>query len=365
MSARPQPDVTSEDETDRRRRQFFYCEGTPAAAQALLEDFVLREFPGLATELHSEDPARRGGASSRLTTHLVFFIRAAQGRPEILAAYNEVAQTLPSERVELVLRLMADAGGDEAIPMLRRHAERSTDPSLRAHIAELLRGPRGASSVLLRASAAPITDAQGLDLRWVEFFAAGDRSKIDEIIAVLDRPDRIRDYIRGVLWPRRWYSGFFGGRGPDAELVAALRRLGLRIDTDVDELLNREDVDLVVTLNGSEMDASRVRAFLEALPSRRTPDELIFHAVTKASAFWSLVANAVEHPPVLEACVAAAATRRGPARLSLHEIIARTHERREDLAAALQAWTVYAELNPSHAVARQRIDALTTALRHG
>jgi hypothetical protein len=352
--------VTPGGEAERVRHNFFYRDGTPDSARAMLRAFVLDEFPSLAAAAGSSDPAQQAMAAELLPQRLVYFARVAEGRPEILRVYEEVARDVPLERAGIVFKLLAHAGDDHTAAFFREFAARPENQPVAGFLGDVLRRGLGRAPEIEETARAPVTGSAQLDLRWAEFMATGDAGKLADIIAVLEWPDRMRAHLQPLLVPRKGLAALFGARSGAAELARKLVPLGLRVDPKTHAILNPEDLDLFVLTRDGRLDGGRFKAYIDALPTR-PPDDVAVAAATKATAMWSLAANASEHPPVLAACEAAA--RNSPARLALLEILALAHERRGDLAAALRAWTAFRELSPSHLGLDERLADLELALQ--
>ncbi len=347
-------------DTERRQLNFFYRDGTPATAGALLDAFARTGLPALVAA--AGDPARRAEAGERVNQQFLFFARAAEGRPEVVRAYEAVARALPVEQVAAVLKLLAHAGDAATLFFLHEFAAQPGNHPVAAFIADLLRKGLGRDADIEAAASAEITAPEHLDRRWTEFMAAGDPAKVAEIVAVLGWPDRLRAHLERLLAPRRGLGALFGGNGKAAAIMRGLTPLGFRFDPKTHAIVNAEDVDLLAILREGRPDGGRFKAFVEALPSRPEP-ALAIAAATKASALWSLASNAGEHPRVLAVCEAAAAKASGATRLALLEIVALAQARRGEFAAALKAWTAYREQAPGREGLDERIEALALEQR--
>ncbi|HEY0136330.1 MAG TPA: hypothetical protein VGB85_19730 [Nannocystis sp.] len=343
--------VTPGGEPERLRHNFFYRDGTPAHARAMLEAFVRDEFPALMAGADSGDAERVELAAERILQRVVFFTAAARGRPEVLRAYEDVARALPGEQVGIVIKLLAHAGDAETERFLRSSAELSKGQPAAALIAETLRGGVGPAPEIEAATRAPITGGGQLDVRWIQFMATGDTVHLGDILAVLAWPDRVRDHLQALL----------AASPVDAQAATlrALAPLGFRFDPRTHAPQNLDDLDLRAIMSDGRLDGPRFKSFVDALPAP-LPPEVAVAAATKASAMWSLASNAAEHPPVLAACEAALAKQTGAARLSLLEILAIAHERRGDLAAAERAWSSYRELDPRRPGVAEHLEELAT-----
>ncbi|MBA3545316.1 MAG: hypothetical protein H0T76_02420 [Nannocystis sp.] len=341
---------------------FFYRDGTPERARTLLEAFIREHLPGIVSAAGSGDPEREAIADQQLTSGVVFFARAAEGRPEILRAYEDVARTVATEQVELVLKLLMHAGDAATAAFLREFAEQPVNHRFAPMLAHALQQGLGRAPEIEQAARAPVTNASHLDLRWAEFMATGDTTKVAEIVAVLGWPDRLRDHLRPLLAPRNWLASLFARRSRPSVIVQGLEPLGFRFDPTTHALLNREDLDLLAILSDGRPDGARFKAFVDALPVKPAT-EVAVAATTKASAMWSLASNAVEHPRVLAVCEAAAEQQTGAARLSLIELLTLVYQRLGDFAAARRAWSDYLALDPDRVGARERLVELELELQ--
>lgn len=342
------------EEQRRRRHNFFYRDGTPETAQALLTAFV--------GEMASALAAGDESAQATFVSGVVYFARAAERRPEIVRAYEAVARTVPVEHSPVVLRLLAHAGDAATSEFLRAFAADPSNEAVAGLVAELLRRGVGPDPDLVAAASEPITGPQHLDLRWMQFMATGDAAKVDEIVAVLAWPDRLRAHLEGLLAPRTGLRALFGGNSRAAAIMRALAPLGLRFDPTTHAIRNLVDVDMFVTNDRGRPDAARCKVFFDAMPTK-LPPELVIAAATKSSAAWSLTANACEHEPVLAACEAALARASAAPRLALLEIVARVYEQRGELAKAERAWTSFRALEPEHVGVDEAIEALALERR--
>lgn len=345
-----------DDDEERRQQNFFYRDGTPETARALLTRFACETAPEL--QRACEDPSSRGTAEGQMLQMLLFFLRAAQRRPELLRAYEAVAWDVPIERVRPVLGLLANAGDATTEGFLRGFVADPRNQAEEAFVEVLIGQGIGRAPELEAVAREAITGPHHLDLRWIEFMATGDTRKVEEIVAVLAWPDRLRARVEQLVAPRRGLRALFGGNGKAAASMRALGSLGFRFDPQSHAIQNREDVD-IMAIRGDDgrSDGARFKAFVEALPERPT-NELAVWAVTKAAAMWSLCANAEEQAPVLAVCEAALAGARGSQRLALLEVVGRAYGQRGDLAAELRVWQQFHEQEPERAAITGRIAAL-------
>jgi hypothetical protein len=336
------------DEQARLRHNFFYRDGTPETARTLLADFLAGEVPDLDRELESDDPARQEDAARRLLHRTLFFVRAAARRPELRRVYAELAADATPRQLRRLLGILAQVVDDPAA--LRGPAERlGLDP------ASVQPGP---DPQLERLARAPIADPNHLDLRWIEFMATGDVGKVVEIVGVLGGADRFRAHVEALLRPpSRLSTSFAELQGRRQRILGGLQPLGLRWAAGSDAILNPDDLDLLVVMDGVDVDPRRLRAALAALPAP-LPDAPMLHLRTKAAALWTLAANAGEHAPVLAVCDAAAAKLSGAVRLSLLGLLVEVHARRGEFAPARAAMRRLLESNRVRDDLRARAVAL-------
>ena len=298
-----------------------------------------------------------GPAGAALVNMVVFFARAAERRPEVVRAYEAVAQTVAVEHSPVVLRLLAHAGDAATTEFLRTFAADPRNEAVAGLVAELLGRGVGPDPAVAAAASEPITWPHHLDLRWMEFMATGDTAKVDEIVAVLSLPDRLRAHLAALLTPRTGLRALFGGNAKAVKMMRALAPLGLRFDPGTHAIRNLMDVDLLVANNLGHSDGARFKVLVDAMPAK-LPPEIVIAAATKSSAVWSLIVNAREHEPVLAACEVALARASGALRLALLVVVARVYEQRGELAKAEAAWTCFREVEPEHIGVDEAIEAL-------
>jgi hypothetical protein len=170
------------------------------------------------------------------------------------------------------------------------------------------------------APGAPIQDGADLDQRWSEFLVSGEPGPVQEILAVLSWPDRLRERIEGFLSAKRPLDILFGRRRR-RDLLNKLAPLGIRSDETGEKLNTPLDLDCHSLMKGMCIVADQAKTLQQALPKPLTATDLLYMS-TKATAKWSLWSNAQRHPTVLKVCAAAAQTTTGPARLGLLQIVA-------------------------------------------
>jgi len=157
---------------------------------------------------------------------------------------------------------------------------------------ELLRGP--AQSPL----ASPIRTPADIGLHWAEFWATGESEAVRRIIALLERPDRVRAQLDAwIVRPSsRWAVG------ARRRALQRLLRFGIRCDPEGRRvLMEDEDLDCLVILNGLHPEEERLKLAERALPVTLSPDDRQ-SAWLKATAVATLAGNASGHPSVLAIC---------------------------------------------------------------
>ena len=338
------------DEQDRLRHDFFYRDGTPEVAQELLEKFLGDELPGLTDDLESGERAREASGATKLFQRMLFFVRAAGKRPALKRAYWEVAQAATRSEARCLLSILTQVADESDEAALLNLAEANDlDPA---------NARPGKDAQLERLARAPITEQVHVDLRWVEFMATGDVGPVVDLVGVLAGPDRLRTHLEGLIRPaKRISSSFAGEQERRKQLLASLQPLGLRFDPATQAILNVDDLDLLTTVDGVELDPARLERLQAALPAP-LPDSLKTPMLTKALAFTSLASNAAAHPPVLAVCAAAADKLTGAVRLTLLTLLVEAHASRREYPAARVAMRKLLEGNRGREDLRARATAL-------
>lgn len=316
------------DEHDRQRHNFFYRDGTPEIADALLRKFLDEELPELLRIVETGERAAQVDAARRVFQRTLLFVRAAERRPDLRRTYEAIARDATPEALRGLLPILRHVGDETTLATLTELADRHGLPR---ESVTLTRDPR------IERARAPISDPDHVDARWIEFMATGDLGKVIEVLGVLGGADRFRSHLEALLRPAtRLTARFSGEQDRRGQIVAGLQPLGLRFVPYSHEIKNPDDLDLLISVTGVEPDPQRLAAALAALPAP-PPDALISHARTKAAALWSLASNAVEHPTVLAVCEAAAAKLTGAVRLTLLGLLVEVHAARGDYPAARAA----------------------------
>lgn len=173
----------------------------------------------------------------------------------------------------------------------------------------------------------PIQTAEDLDVRWAEFLVSGETQPIEEIVAVLSWPDRLRARIEAFLSERRRFDFLFGGERR-RRMLGKLAALEIGSDESLQKLECPFDLDCIALMNGMAVDAERCKILQAALPKPLEASDLLYLA-TKATAKWSLWSNARQHPRVLAVCVDALGRVSGAPRLGLLQIISEAAFRQE------------------------------------
>lgn len=345
--------LTPGDEQDRLNYNFFYRDGTPETARALLRKFLCDDRPQLDADLAAEDPARREAAAAQLFQRTLFFVRAASRRRELVRVYESVLLELDRAERRHIFPILMQVGDETTWALLREQAQKHGVDASNAYY--------GPDPRFERIARAPISDPAHLDLRWTAFMATGNTRPVVEIMACLAGPDRLRAHLEPLLRPvGGLVSLFTGQRGRQKKLIEGLGQLGIRLHGQTYAIVNADDLDTFV-VDGSERAGARLKLLFDALPEP-PPAELTREVMVKASAQWSLALNAAEHAPVLAVCEEGAARLDGNGRLNLLAVLAEAHERRGDLAAAQAALRTWIALNPGREEElRGRIDRLALA----
>jgi tetratricopeptide (TPR) repeat protein len=234
-----------------------------------------------------------------------FFARIAQIKPDALRGYEVMFDNVPHRGKLFILGILRLAGDAKTRDFLNPRLHNWRFLRERRAIRLALEGDfKEAISVIQR----PIKSGTDLDLLWVEFIVTGNTEPVLRVIDVLEWPDRIRQRL--TLWLR--------SDQPEQErIVSKLRELGIFIGMEQKEVLNKTDLDLLCSRGGRQ----RLERIAQSLPFSLTPEDLL-HIGLKAAAWWSLGANAGQHPLVLSTCQAQLAARSGPARTALDGICA-------------------------------------------
>lgn len=329
------------------RHEFFYRDGTPETARALLLKFLGEELPDISAAIEAGEREQQLAAVARLRRRTLFFVRAAEKRPELRRVYEEVARAATRPQLAVLLPVLAHVGDEATAATLVALSE--------AHGLGPARS--GKDPQLERLARAPISEAGHIELRWAEFAANGDIAKVIEILGVLGGPDRFRAHLEGLLRPAsRIATSFSALEERRRQLVSNLRPFGLRFAASNDAILNPEDLDLVV-VDGVRLVEERFAGLDAALPAP-LPEALTAHMRLKAHALTSLASRAIDHSLVLGLCDAAAGKLTGAVRLTLLTLLVEVHAVRGELPAARAAMRRLLEGNRVREDLRVRAAAL-------
>lgn len=326
------------------RHEFFYRDGTAETARALLLKFLGEELPDISAAIEADERAQQLAAVARLHRRMLFFVRAAEKRPELRRVYEEVARAATRPQLAVLLPVLAHVGDEASAAALSE-----------AHGLGPLRP--GKDPQLERLARAPISGPEHIELRWAEFMASGDIARVIEVLGVLGGPDRFRAHLEGLLRPAsRIATSFSALEERRRQLVTNLRPFGLRFAASNDAILNPEDLDLVV-VDGVRLVEERFAGLDAALPAP-LPEALTAHMRLKAHALASLASRGADHPPVLALCDAAAGKLTGAVRLTLLTLLVEVHASRGELPAARAAMRRLLEGNRVREDLRVRAAAL-------
>lgn len=283
----------------------YYRGGAPEAAVEALRHL-------------SRQPELEGRPPDSLVSAASFFAAVGRRSPEVLPAYR-------------ALRDSATPAGRRLIEGVLRLAEWPEEPR-------------------------PIAAAADLDRRWGAFLATGEAAPVREIIAVLSWEDRLRAALEGWLRRRRALDLVLGRARRRAGLARRLGPLGIDVDAEAGRVRTAVDLDCAAIMRGGAVAPDKVRPLQQALPFPLGAAELGYMS-TKATALWSLSANAARHPLVLAACaeaLAAVPADATQARLSLLAVLAEAHLGAGAPDAALAAAEQALAIDPSDPEALQR-----------
>lgn len=332
---------------DDRRFNFFYLDPSPAAAAAIVEDY-LASLPELVADSRSDDPQKRFNAAHGISTQSTFLVYAAMGRPDIVRVYEGFVRDRFAEAT-MLLPILRDVGDEQTDALMRELAGR--EPEFAAMIDQLLERPRG--SVAIDDPQRPIEQIADLDPRWMRFFATGDTAPVAELLQLLAWPDHVRAHLEAHLKPQTGLMAWISGRrARQAETLRGLEALGLRFDPATHAVLNRDDLDRFIMMTGVVQDVERFKSFHAVLPAP-IPEGPLTRAAMKSSATWSLAANAAEHPVVIALCEQHMGRFEGAARLGVLAILAAAYAKRGEFAAAHRVTARHLELDPDRADLRE------------
>jgi hypothetical protein len=317
----------------------YYQSPTPARAVATLE---------------VEAPRDSGLLNKRWRTlEIYFFSTIAREYPPIVSEYEALFDRQPSRLVLDVLAQAGDAG------TLRFIDARLGDERFRALHHQMRELVKGWPTKRIDPLATPARTALDLDLLWAEFLVTGRTTSVERIIDVLEWPDLLRQRVEFSLRLPGLVRSIGGslpwlGRSRLSLSTGVVRRLGIEVDRQRRVVETPEDLDTrFLTADGS-FDGEAWSLISPSLSKKEREN-----VATKAAARWSLGANAIEHPRVVETCEAGSATRGGRARLALLEIVANARLSRGDLVQA-SAWARrYLELSPGDSDMNGLLDRAT------
>lgn len=171
--------------------------------------------------------------------------------------------------------------------------------------------------------ARPVSSAADLDLLWCEFRATGSMEPVLRIIAVFERPDRIRGKLEDWLHEAP-------PAGQLSRLLWTLRRqrLAHKLRTkasilcqlDRCEILSQQDLDCHCVIQEMTLNWERALKIANLLPFSLYGEDA--HLLFKAAALWSLASHARQHLVVWNLCKAEASKRTGRCQIVLLDIVA-------------------------------------------
>jgi len=304
--------------------------------------------------LEAEAPRDPGLLNKRWRTlEIYFFSTIAHEYPPIVSEYEALFDRQPSRLVLDVLAQTGDAGTRRFIDA------RLADERFRALHHQMRELVKGWPTKRIDPLATPARTALDLDLLWAEFLVTGRTTSVERIIDVLEWPDLLRQRVEFSLrlpgLVRLIGSSLpWLGRSRLSLSTGVVRRLGIEVDRQQQVVQTPEDLDCRFWAPAGSR-GEEVWSLL--IPHLSKPEQK--RVATKVAARWSLGANAIEHPRVLETCEAESATRGGRARLALLEIVANARLSKGDLAHA-SAWArQYLELSPGDSDMNGLLDRAT------
>jgi hypothetical protein len=234
-----------------------------------------------------------------------FFARMAQMYPEIVEEYEDL------------------------VPQVRAEAK----PFIRGILKDLQSTPPGPIDALDR----PIRSGTDIDLLWSEFVLTGSNEPILRIIALLERPDKVREKLE--VWlaaPKPSFArllGFDRRRQRSGENLRAVA--GIVCDPHRKRIETTGDLDCRCLMQGVHIATpdyfARIRRVLPFDLSRKEVTDMGI----KATAKWILASNVNRHPTVLVACEEELARRTGNVEAALQEIVEFYRQNSEDHAEAM------------------------------
>ena len=190
-----------------------------------------------------------------------------------------------------------------------------------------------------------ISSGSQLDLLWVEFFVSGNEAAVRRIIQVLEWPDRIREELERWLLSGRTSRRRIFQQRPDLVAQKIEDALGITVDLSSREIRTVEDLDCFCTVEGLDLSRERFKLAKKILPFHLSHEQKVEIGI-KASAKWSLAANALGDSRIRKICEEEAGIRKGRARIALLEILVAVHRDLGEHERAAQFLQQYVQLNP-------------------
>jgi hypothetical protein len=307
----------------------------------LMSHYYLRPVPESVPDIleklaSSKELSERLDAGDDLSSIAYLFARVARSEPGLLTRYQELFEKAPRKGRIFLLQVFRQTGGEEMIPYLKTRLEDESFRDEREEIRHALASlPSGVDALEM-----PVEKAGDLDMLWSEFMATGDPRAVERIIDVLETPDATREKFEIYLRTNQVDQS--------DGLVAAIKNyLWVLCDTRTGQVLTEKDLDisLVVFSLRPEHPREAVRFLRETL---QIDDEGFYRAAMKASAAWSLMSNAMQHPRILKICTDNARSRSTPVKLALLCVPACFHEDHLQIEEALEAFRALAQADPTN-----------------
>ena len=287
-------------------QNYYYQYGSPEMAVEALKHYLTSD-----ELLESSNPPESNPG-------LYLFSRIAELNPGLIREYEALFDKASGKGKTLLIWLLELAGdGQTRVFLDSQPDEFGTARCLEAREA-LQAGHPFKSNPFNR----HIRNGMYLDLLWGEFILTGNQEAVVRIVGVLDWPDRTRERLGDWLGSRGLIPIPYWSLSRRKRIVKRLRDTAhIVCDVDRQEILTDEDLDCLCMMEELAVSRERLEQVTRALPFQLSPEHLMQMSV-KATAKWSLFANAVKHPLVLETCYSEAAKRTGRGRLGLFEIVA-------------------------------------------
>lgn len=272
------------------------------------------------------------------------FARIAQKRPSEIESYEEIFEKASHDQRLFLLIIFRITGGEDVARYLKQKINDDKYSSEKREIEKNLSLLPSKIDVLTM----KISKPGDLDMLWSDFFITGNKKAVERIIEVMEWQDIARGRLQDYLTKQ--------SVSDDDKTISILRNeIGYLCDSKNHKVLSNSDLDIELyplTKSQSSADMQTVKQSLNI------DHDILFRAMTKAAAQWSLESNALQHKKVLEICENNIPGKSKKAQLYLRSILMKKYNKLGMHDEAIKGWTEVIGLDPFYVPAHKNLAEL-------